>query len=402
MCVRRYGRVEEQLISLLALALGRPSGPEGNLNFSELLQLAQKHSVANMLYYALPHLPAAQQPTPAERKLCKELAYAAATREAVQQRETDALIAHFAQERIAVLPLKGYVIKRLYPKPEMRSMSDTDLLFDPSQAARIKAVMDELGYTTRQYDEGDTDVYLSPAGMSYEFHRSLTDEGYSEGSRQFLGGLLSCARPVEENSALLALPHEEHYAYLLCHFVKHLTGRGIGVRQVMDIYLCRRRWTFDEKRLHALLERIGLAAFAETVEQLAVCWFGGGTGDAVTDELGAYILGSGTFGTLDQRTVNRMAQERQRANRVSFALRRIFPPYSFMAKSMPSLKKVPFLLLFYWIARILRSIFCRRQRLSGEMNTVLRTSDETVNERAAFFRRCGLEHINRNDLGGQP
>ena len=382
---------EEQLISLLAMALGNAVPTAVRLNVLESLPAAQAHGVANILYYALPQLPEEQQPKEAARRLLKELAYAAAAREALQQRELDAILARFEAEHIAVLPLKGCVIKQLYPRPEMRYMSDTDLLFDPTQAASVRAALEELGYTTDRFAQGETDLYSSPMRMNYELHRSLQNEGFNENSRRFLDGLLSCARPKAGCKYVLELSKEEHYAYLLCHFVKHLLNGGIGVRQVMDIYLCKRQWSFDERKLQALLKELELTEFAATLELLAECWFAGGAADAVTDELGAYILGSGTFGTDKQRVTDRILKEQKDANRAVYVLRRVFPPFALMSFYFPRLKKLPFLLPFFWIFRFFRGIFCRRQKLSAEMDTVFRTTDETVRERAAFYRRCGLK-----------
>lgn len=383
--------MEERLILLLAAALGKTVRSADEVKVLGCLPLAQKHGVANMLYYALPCLPAEQQPAEVERRILKELAYAAAVREAVQERELDALLERFEAERIPVLPLKGCILKKLYPKPEMRYMSDVDLLFDAKQALRVREVMQALGYETAKFEQGDTDFYISPTRLNYELHRSLRDEGFHESSRRFLETLLSSAKPREGKTYILELPREEHYAYLLCHFVKHLINGGIGVRQVMDIYICKHGWSFDEKKLGTLLEQLELTEFASTLERLAECWFGEDEGDAVTDELGAYILGSGTFGTDEQRVADRMLKDQEKTNRAAYVLRRVFLPYKTMRAYFPSLKKVPFLLPFYWIFRILRGIFCRNKKLSEEINTVIRTTDETVSERAAFYCRCGLK-----------
>ena len=383
--------MKEQLIPLLAAALGvSPKGFE-RLNVFDSLPLAQSHGVSNLLYYALPYLPKEQQPEAAERQVLKEHAYAAAVREAVQQRELEALLARFEEEKIIVLPLKGSVIKYLYPKPAMRYMSDIDLLFDPAQAAQVRTIMEELGYVTDKYERGETDFYTSPTRMNYELHRSLRGEGFNESSRRFLDKLLSYAKPQHGREYVRALPNEEHYAYLLCHFVKHLINGGIGVRQVMDIYLCRRQWSFDEKRRDDLLRKLELTDFAATIEQLAYCWFGGCEGSAVTDELGAYILGSGAFGKDEQRIADRILKEQKKTSRVAYVIRRLFPSFHTMKNSFPKLKKAPILLPFYWFFRIFRGMLCRKEKLSDEMHTVLGTTKETVSERAAFYRRCGLK-----------
>ncbi len=395
--------MEKQLIPLLAAIISGSSQGIDGLNPYESLPSAQAHGVANMLYYALPLLPPEQQPQAAQKRVLKELSYVAAAREAIQQRELEALFARFEAEKITVLPLKGCIIKYLYPKPEMRNMSDIDLLIDPRQAAQIKTVMDELGYDTYYYEQGDTDVYISPARMNYEIHRSLRNGGFNASSRSFLGALVSYATPKRGYEYVLELPYEEHYAYLLCHFVDHLICGGIGVRQVMDIFLCRHRWSLEPNRLDALLGSLELKEFAATLERMADCWFGGGQGDRVTEELGTYIFGSGVFGTNTQRVADLMLRNQGTANRFAYVLKRLFLPADIMKKYFPSLKKAPFLLPFYWIFRILRGVFCRNRKLSEEMNTVIHTTDETLNERVAFYRRCGLKvYQPEPSEGGQP
>ncbi len=389
----------EQLIPLLAAALGTAPECTENIRVAACLPLAQAHSVANMLFYALPRLSQAQQPAPAERQVLKRLAFAAASREAIQQKELDALLTRFEEKRITVLPLKGSVLKQLYPKPELRYLSDIDLLFDAAQAQVVKATLEHLGYSCERFGQGDADIYLSPNRMKYELHRTVRNEGFSESCRCFLETLLSRAKPQEGRAFVSELPYEVHYAYLLCHFAKHLLYGGIGVRQVMDIYLCRKQWHFDEEALSILLQQLDLSAFAETLERLAGAWFGGGSGNAVTRELGVYVLGSGSFGTEEQRVIDCMLRRQKKTNRLCYALRRIFPPYNTMCFYFPILKKVAFLLPFYWIFRIFRGVFCKRQKLSAEVGAVLDATDGKLRERAAFYRRCGLRGFEKNETG---
>ena len=47
------------------------------------------------------------------------------------------------------LPLKGSVLKSLYPKPWMRQMSDNDILFDPEYQSEVKDIMVKRGYLAK-------------------------------------------------------------------------------------------------------------------------------------------------------------------------------------------------------------------------------------------------------------
>lgn len=379
------------LIFVLSSALGKSWNSSAQIDFSACLSLAMAHGVAPMLYYALPALPEGLLPDENFRSVLKKIAYSAATRNAIQDREMAEILDLFRANKLKLLPLKGYVIKKLYPKPDMRQMSDTDLLIDGSQAGQVKACLEGLGFTNNRFDQGDTDIYTSPSGLRYEVHRSLEGEGFNEPSREFLIELLRFAVPSQKDEPILSLPAEEHYVYVLCHFVKHLLSGGIGVRQVMDIFLCRKKWVMDGEKLSGLLKRLELTDFAATVERLANSWFDEAEGNSVTEELGRYILGSGVFGKEQQRITDRMLKEEKSKGKIVYLFSRLFPGYKSMCFYYPVLKKFPFLLPVFWIWRMIYALLFRRKKLLREVGTVNETDSSALRERAAFYRRCGLK-----------
>ena len=381
--------MNNDMIALLSSALGDSWEGSRAPDFAACIPLAQAHGLSGMLYYALPQIPLELHPDKEIRDFLKKAAYISAARDAIQDRELRELGEAFFRESLAVLPLKGYEIKKLYPKPEMRHMSDTDLLIDPMQAEAVRRCLEKLGYRTDRYDNGSTDIYTSPSGLRYEVHRSVKEEGFHEPARCFLKKLLSYAVPDETDGGLLRLPYEEHYAYMLCHFAKHLLYGGIGVRQVMDVYICRKNWCFDEEKLKKRLEQLELSAFAETLERLANSWFGDAEGNAVTEELGEYILGSGVFGKEEQKVADRMLKKKHR-NKLSYAFARLFPGYQTMSAYYPVLKKIPVLLPVFWVWRMIYALIFRSRKLRTEISTLNDTDQSTLDERAAFYQRCGL------------
>ena len=73
-----------------------------------------------------------------------------------QMRAIDHLFEAFEQNGIVYMPLKGCNIKKLYPKPELRSMGDVDILIHPEDHERIHSVMEEQGF---QYIREDDHVF---------------------------------------------------------------------------------------------------------------------------------------------------------------------------------------------------------------------------------------------------
>ena len=382
--------MNNDMIALLSSALGDSWEGSRAPDFAACVPVAQAHGLIGMLYYALPQIPLELHPDKEIRDFLKKAAYISAARDAIQDRELRELGESFFRESLAVLPLKGYEIKKLYPKPEMRHMSDTDLLIDPMQAEAVRRCLEELGYRTDRYDNGSTDIYTSPSGLRYEVHRSVEEEGFHEPTRRFLKELLSCAEFHEAKDGLLRLPYEEHYAYMLCHFAKHLLHGGIGVRQVMDLYLCRKKWEMNEEKLSFLLNELELTAFAATVERLAMHWFGGDPGDPVIEELGEYIIDSGVFGKEEHKTVDRMLRQEKSRGKLSYVFYRLFPDYKTMCFYYPVLKKWAILLPAMWVWRAVHALIWRRDKLKKEVNTVNETDDAMLREKAAFYQRCGL------------
>jgi hypothetical protein len=376
---------EKNFIALLAQAVVPGYGAVlTEPSFPEILALAEKHAVTSLLY------PALKKQLPFGDPILsglKKQSFGAATRESVQSKELSAIYAACQKAEIPILPLKGCVIKALYPYPELRFMSDADLLIPEEKASQMRELMENLGHTYRKVDAGDTDVYLSPLSMNYEIHLNLEGEGFSQETRSFTRSLLEIAHPTQNNPYLLELPPEEHYIYVLCHFIKHFIYGGVGVRQLTDLFICYHNWNLDLNKVDALLQRMELTAFHKTLQELWDYWFCGGACTELSEELGSYILHSGVFGNEEQRAGDRLLAKSQEQN---YVLARLFPSYSVMKGYFPILKKLPFLLPFAWIWRVIRAVLFRRQKLNTELQAMIHTKESDLDLRRSFYDQCGL------------
>ena len=377
---------EQNFIALLSQAVQPHKAAQlREPNYPEILKLADSHAVTSLLYPALKkHLPMGD-PVLAE---LKRNSFSAATRESIQGKELKQIFAACQDAKIPVLPLKGCVIKALYPYPELRFMSDADLLIRPQDRDSIRTIMEGLGHRFHKVDAGDTDVYVSPLRMNYEIHLELTEEGFSEKAREFTGKLLEIAVPDKDNPYLLGLPPEEHYVYILCHFIKHFIYGGVGVRQLTDLFICYHGWELDEEKVNALLCGLELIQFHDRIKALWDHWFDEKDADDVTGSLGTYILHSGVFGNEEQRATDRILSKSQDKN---YVFARLFPSYKTMKGYFPILKKLPFLLPFAWIWRAIRAVLFRRDKLNTELKAMKTTDEDALDQRRTFYRDCGLK-----------
>lgn len=94
------------------------------IDYPALYKFSKAHSIVNTVCYALEKLNMLPEEYAAPFR--RELKIGRA-REAVQELELEEISAQLESRGIKYMPLKGSVMKHLYPRPDLRSMCDLDL-----------------------------------------------------------------------------------------------------------------------------------------------------------------------------------------------------------------------------------------------------------------------------------
>ena len=211
------------------------------------------------------------------------------------------------------MPLKGAVLKELYPKCSMREFSDHDILFDASRADDVKAIMERLGFTAEYFGTNNHDCYYKNPCLSFEMHRSLFGHRHDE-------KLYAYYQHVEErllgDSSEKHFSPEDFYVYFLAHEYSHYSGGGTGLRSLMDTYVYLSKTRLDMNYVEAELEKLGILEFEKQNRSLSFHLYGGETLTASDQDMLDYILSSGTYGTETHRMTHRI-QKKIRENRWS-------------------------------------------------------------------------------------
>jgi hypothetical protein len=177
---------------------------------------------------------------------------------------------------VRAVVLKGLVLKALYPEPDMRTMSDADLLVAAADFEAAKALLVSDGFTG-QAEECTDAVFVcgNAMGLRIELHQRLFDE-----KRQgFLARLeetalfplsLAQRRAVYGGEAWV-FPPTEHLLFMLLHMAKHMIVTGFGMRQVCDFSLFIERYDaeVDWARFDAVCRDLALEGFCAAL--LALC-----------------------------------------------------------------------------------------------------------------------------------
>lgn len=280
------------------------------------------------------------------------------------------------------VPLKGVLLKEMYPIYGMRQMADNDILFDKRYGKEVKSIFLASGYMTESFNNGNHDVYQKDPIYNYEMHRTLFDssfpvfsEYYTQLEKKYLWDNkdVSYARHMDVNDA---------YVYIVAHIYKHFTLSGTGIRSLMDIYMynqhCKKQ--MDREYIREQCKVLGIWEYEEKARMIAYKLFEQPLTDysILTKEEQEYVeyyFTSGTYGTLNQRMQNeihKLVLEGSKHAEAVYIFRRLFPSVSWFRKHYRILDKCPFLIPFYGIIRLIVKPFSSWNIWTGEMKALAR------------------------------
>lgn len=344
------------LAHLLKCALngGRPNEKPADASFENIFECAVKHDVANLAFYSVEKLNLKPDANLYERwRQARDLAV---IRDINQSYAYDELMGELRRLNIRALEIQGTVVKKYYPQPDMRTMSDIDFVVDRESFDKIQQMLEKLGYE-HKYILTEVDAFRKP-NINLEFHSMVFDiPPFGDW----------CANPFENAKSRDGISYyysdSDFYIYNMFHLLKHLYYVfGCGIRRFCDIYVLNRALcdNLDREYIRTAFEKYGVLDKAETVEKLADALFGDGE---MTDELQAVfdgLMDSAVHGTIEigaKISLDNIRAEHKRFIKLRYWFRRVFPPYESMARTYPSLDGKSFLLPIYYLRRIFRIVF---------------------------------------------
>ncbi len=292
-------------------------------------------------------------------------------------------------------PMKGALMKFMYPSPEMREMSDIDILVDTEKMDDVAIILKGLGYTLQQSIKHH-DIYVKEPFMVAEMHKSLYDKTVDGGQYKYFSNF---ERTIKRDGFEYSFDFtkEDFYVYMLAHMAKHFYTMGCGIRNLVDVYIFLKKYqdTIDRKYITEELEKCGILEFAQHIEKLADIWLNGGKNNAFYQELFQYMQDSGIYGKDENGIWNKFAEEKMKNKDVSITqLKRwyYFPPVSYMAEYYPWLEEHAILLPVAWGVRFYRGLFKKKGVYKREMLHEIEQSEIKCYQR--IYQKMGL-HFKR-------
>ncbi|MBR3894144.1 MAG: nucleotidyltransferase family protein [Clostridia bacterium] len=287
---------------------------------------------------------------------------------------------------IPFLPLKGSVLRALYPQPWMRTSCDIDVLVKEADLQRAgETLTEQLHWTQKQ--TGSHDVLFSTAsGMTLELHYTLIEEQYR--THDTLLRIWELVTPIDGAQYQMEMPDEVFYFYHVAHMAKHFEEGGCGVRPFLDLWILAHCVEHDGEARDRLLEREGLLKLAEACRHLSEVWFGDAMHDDTSRQVESYILTGGLFGTVDNRVA---VHQNKKGGKFRYVMSRIFLPYEQLKFLYPVLQKHKWLTPLMEVRRWFRLLFKGRwRRAARELRLNQSVSQEQMENTAQLLERLGL------------
>lgn len=341
------------LVRALQYGTGVSPLPDGT-DMKSVFVLAKKHSLAGALWYILEESGLVTD-TELVKRFTRErdLEFA---KNLTQTREFREITRAFTEANIPFLPMKGFIYKSLWRRPEYRVMSDLDIYVADEGLKSAGDVLLGMGYELT-HDSQIHDSFEKPPYMNVELHRDL-EVGSSESFADWQ------ARP--DNPMWYLMSDEDCLVFHIAHMYKHFTAGGSGMRSFFDLtlYLAKKSDTLDLAAAEEKLRSRGLYDFYNKCCALSAFWFSGGEYTEDIAELEYYTVTGGAYGNMENRVENSIKGK----SRLSYYLSRAFLPYSKMIYIYKWLKWLPFLLPVAWVMRLVTALF--DGRLGRELRAV--------------------------------
>ncbi len=289
--------------------------------------------------------------------------------------EREVIFSHFNEKGIWYMPLKGAILKDMYPKLGLRQMSDNDILFDAAYREYIHDYFVSQGYTVEEYMDGFHDVYQKKPIFSYEMHVEL----YSEKRpvlREYYKDVKSRLIKDDDNEFGYHFTDEDFYIFLVLHAYKHFAfSESIGAKHLVDVYVyLNKKPHLDFGYIESELDKLGVTEFERGCRVLV---------GEIFDKIETFDIDklSGEMKTLlsafmlnmfNISAAGKVEKGVRSKGKLGYLMSRIFPGVEYMKTYKPFFAK-KWLLPFGWIYRAFDILFNRLGKSLREIGMITRS-----------------------------
>lgn len=266
---------ESMLIDILSLAI---RGKKMNtakikkIKWDKVLKEATAHDVQALLYIPLKDLPPSSDSWKEFRNVLKMITMQTTVWFMQHNNDISKVLQGLKEAGIPVVAFKGIVLKDLYPRPELRTMGDTDLIVPKEYLNQSRKIIEQLGY----YEDGPDEKCIHFAHkdcFSIELHWKLLNNGNFKNEMDgFEKEIWNNIIPAKVCGVeIYTLGVIDHLLHLCMHMAFHILNGGFGLRQLCDFVLYTESVsdTINWKELLSRSEELRIDCFMSAMFEVA-------------------------------------------------------------------------------------------------------------------------------------
>ena len=366
-----------QLLQCLVQDKKYKNTKEDSINWQGVIEEAKEHQVLGMIYPVIDHQEGQLGISQDICELWKKQTFLTAVRQMRHINEIARLLGCFKEAHIPIIVLKGLVIRNYYPRPELRTMCDADLLIKEGYKPQETSVVHIQ--------------YIHPKGSVVEIHWTIRDERIFDEVEQLETHLWEEARPVQVGDVeVLSLGLEDLMVHICVHMATHLCVGGFGIRQVLDLAMMvkQKESEIDWQRFIKKVQVWKIEQFTATIFKVVWQLFKvsvpveleqlGYVNEKTTQQLIEDIMASGVHGKRNSVQVisSELAKDLERRHHKQWVwmnyLRYIFPSASRISDKYQYVKKHKWLLPIAWIQHLWNGIRHKEYKKENKFNFLVK------------------------------
>ena len=351
---------------------GKPPSSEllREMNMEDVYQISVYHTLSAMTYMVLAK---GQDILEGEVfKNGKKEKDKAIRKNILLDRERERIFAFMEEQGIWHMPLKGIILKEMYPAFGMRQMADNDILYDSNFQNPLCIWMKEQGYKVISCGRGNHDVYEKKPVYNYEMHTALYGGEHNPVWITYYENIKEKLIADKKKKYSFHFTDEDFYIYIITHIYKHFAGSGTGIRSLLDVYIYLQakeaimNWDYINKEL----EKVQVSDFEGKVRHLSQKVFSKELQKLTKkeEELLKYFLYSGTYGTLENHVQHRLDQFE--TDKKGYIIKRLVPDEEFYKNYVPFVYQHKWSRPFFIIFRLVRGLFRKDRRIMKEIKAL--------------------------------
>lgn len=243
--------------------------------WSQIYTFLLRGKLLGVTYRCVTQLPASIQPPENILSSWKQLSFTKGFQQLISVSELARVIRTATDKNLHPIIFKGITLATLYPEPNMRFSSDSDIYIMPTERSSMEQLLLELGYTKNEKcSKEHVPVYQNfnaANKLTIELHDCLWED-YTGKQTDILEELhliepFSLINTCACNIPICTLGHTEHLIYQIFHVAKHFALDSLPLRYLVDLTLFVNNHSdqIDVKRFWNAMEQLNYTIFSNSL-----------------------------------------------------------------------------------------------------------------------------------------